>query len=121
LQYLICVLQENGIDIHSIEELRQRFDPSWPGIEAWLQQTMPMLDRLIATLISVLDPQAIVFGGQLPPALGRMMMERVRMPSQRAHRYDVGPKEARLVLSETSGDAAAIGAALLPLKLRYFI
>ena len=120
LQYLIRTLQENGVDIDSVHELHQRFDPTWPGVEAWLEQTMPMLDRLIASLIAVLDPQAIVFGGQLPLELGRMMIERAHMPSLRVHRYDVGPREAKLILCEARGDAAAIGAALLPLKLRYF-
>jgi len=121
LQYLITTLRENGISIASIEELRQNFDPLWPGVEDWLEDAMPMLDRLIATLIGVLDPQTIVFGGQLPPELGRMMMSRVSMPSRRHHRYGVAPGEARLVLSETKGDAAAIGAALLPLKFLYFL
>jgi len=121
LQYLITILRENGISIASIEELRQNFDPLWPGVEDWLEDAMPMLDRLIATLIGVLDPQTIVFGGQLPPELGRMMMSRVSMPSRRHHRYGVAPGEARLVLSETKGDAAAIGAALLPLKFLYFL
>ncbi len=121
LQSLIAALRKNGISIGSIEELRQNFDPTWPGVEDWLAETMPALDRLVATLIGVLDPQAIVFGGQLPAELGRMMMSRLNMPSGRHHRYGVAPGEARLVLSETKGDAAAIGAALLPLKFRYFL
>ena len=121
LQYLIATLRESGVDIGSIEELKQNFDPSWPGVESWLSETMPMLDRLIATLTGVVDPQAIVFGGQLPPELGRMMIARARLPSQRPHRYDVAPSGPRLVLSETRGDASAIGAALLPLKSRYFL
>ena len=121
LQYLIATLRESGVDIGSVEELRQDFDPSWPGVESWLSKTMPMLDRLIATLTGVVDPQAIVFGGQLPPELGRMMIARARLPSQRPHRYDVAPSGPRLVLSETRGDASAIGAALLPLKSRYFL
>lgn len=121
LQYLIRVLQDNGIAINTIEELRTRFDPSWPGVEAWVERTMPAVDRMIATLIAVLDPQAIVFGGQLPAELGRMMIARVRKFSERAHRYDVGPPEAELVLSQTKGDAAVLGAALLPLKLSYFL
>lgn len=120
LQYLLARLQENGIHIDSIDALRRDFDPVWPGVEDWLAETMPQVDRLVATLVAVLDPQAIVFGGQLPTELGRMMIERAHLPSQRVHRYGVGPKEARLVLSETHGDAAAIGAALLPLKMRYF-
>ncbi|KAA1184382.1 ROK family transcriptional regulator [Rhizobium tropici] len=121
LQYLIRILRKNGIEVGSIEELKQNFDPSWPGVESWLSETMPMLDRLIATLTGVIDPQAIVFGGQLPPALGQMMIERANMPSQRPHRYGVAPHGPRLVLSETRGDASAVGAALLPLKYRYFL
>jgi predicted NBD/HSP70 family sugar kinase len=121
LQYLIRTLRESGVDIGSIEELKQNFDPTWPGVENWLSETMPTLDRLIATLAGVIDPQAIVFGGQLPPELGRMMIARARLPSQRPHRYGAAPPGPRLVLSETKGDASAIGAALLPLKFRYFL
>ncbi|MDH7804230.1 hypothetical protein P3T31_004298 [Rhizobium sp. AN70] len=54
-------------------------------------------------------------------ALGRMMIERAHMPSQREHRYGVGPKEAKLVLGETEGDPSALGATLLPLRVRYFL
>ncbi|MCF1462743.1 ROK family transcriptional regulator [Agrobacterium vitis] len=121
LQYLLRSLQDHGIEIDSVDTLYRTFDPGWPGVEAWLEATMPQVERLVAVLIAVIDPQAIVFGGQLPPALGAMMIERCPMPSQRVHRYGVGPKEARLVLSEVKGDAAVIGAALLPLKMRYFI
>lgn len=82
---------------------------------------MPQVDRLVASLIAVLDPQAIVFGGHLPRALGQMMIERTHMLLEREHRYGVGPKEVKLVLSETVGDPSAIGAALLPLRVRYFL
>jgi len=121
LQYLIATLQKHGSEIDSIEALYQHFDPAWPGVEEWLERTMPQVDRLVASLIAVLDPQAIVFGGQLPRALGRMMIERVHMPSQREHRYGIGPQEAKLVLSETEGDSSALGATLLPLRIRYFL
>lgn len=120
LQYLMKTLQKNGVDIHSVDTLYHQFDPAWPGVEEWLDETMPQVDRLVASLIAVLDPQAIVFGGQLPRALGQMMIERANMPSQREHRYGIGPKEAKLVLSETEGDPSALGAALLPLRVRYF-
>lgn len=120
LQYLIETLQRNGVDIQSIEALYQKFDPTWPGVEEWLDQTMPQVDRLVASLIAVIDPQAIVFGGQLPRKLGQMMIARVHMPSEREHRYGVGPQEAKLVLRETAGDPAAIGAALLPFRMRSF-
>lgn len=121
LQYLLKSLQDNGIVIDTVEALYERFDPAWPGVEDWLEATMPQVERLVVTLISIIDPQAIVFGGQLPPALGQMMIERCKKPFQRKHRYGVGPKEAQLVLAEAKGDAGAIGAALLPLKMRYFV
>ncbi len=121
LQYLLSTLRKNGVDINSVDRLYNEFDINWPGVEDWLAETMPQVDRLVATLIAVLDPQAIVFGGQLPRALGRTMIDRVRMPSKREHRYGVGPPEAVLVLSETTGDPSAIGAALLPLRIRYFV
>lgn len=114
LRYLIDTLRSNGVDIETIEDLRRRFDPSWPGVDAWIDRTMPTLDRLVHTLSAVLDPQAIVFGGQIPGELGRMLMARVRFPGE--HRYGIGAPTPKLVLSETKGDAAAIGAALLPLK-----
>ena len=120
LQYLIETLQKNRVEIHSIEALYRQFDPTWPGVEEWLVRTMPQVDRLVASLIAVIDPQAIVFGGQLPRKLGQMMIARVHMPSEREHRYGVGPQEAKLVLSETEGDPSAIGSALLPLRMRSF-
>lgn len=121
LQYLLSTLRKNGVDINSVGRLYDEFDIGWAGVEDWLAETMPQVNRLVATLIAVLDPQAIVFGGQLPRALGTAMIERVRMPSKREHRYGVGPPEAVLILSETTGDPSAIGAALLPLRIRYFV
>lgn len=106
--------------IHALEHGKIELDPAWPGVEEWLAETIPKVARLVASLIAVLDPQAIVFGGQLPRARGQMMIERVHMPSQREHRYGVGPKEAKLVLGGTEGDLAALGAALLPLSMGYF-
>lgn len=49
-----------------------------------------------ARLISVIDLPAIVFRGQLPPELGRVMIERLRLPLQRYHRYGVDPEETEL-------------------------
>ncbi|MDO1584910.1 ROK family transcriptional regulator [Rhizobium oryzicola] len=121
LQYLLRILQQNGVNIGTVDALNEQFNPHWPGVEEWLMTTMPQVERLVVTLISVLDPKAIVFGGQIPPHLGQMMIDRCPIPSKRQHRYGVGPQEAQLVLSETKGDASAIGAALLPLKMRYFM
>jgi predicted NBD/HSP70 family sugar kinase len=64
------------------------------------------------------DPEAIVFGGQLPAQLGRMLIERARFWEK--HRYGVAPPRPKLVLGEANGNAAVIGAALVPLKECFF-
>jgi predicted NBD/HSP70 family sugar kinase len=119
LRYLIDELHKNGVQVDSVEDLRQRFDMRWPGVEHWLASTQPTLDRLVNALSGMFDPQAIVFGGQLPPALGRRLIESTTFWG--SHRYQSPPPRPQLLLSETNGNAAAIGAALVPLKERFFV
>lgn len=118
LRSLMDELSTQGVIVDSVEDLRQRFDPTWPGVDAWITRTLPALNRTVNALAGLFDPQAIVLGGQLPLALGRMLMERVRFLD--IHRYGIGPDRPKLVLAETNGDASAIGAALVPLKERLF-
>ena len=104
--------------IDSIEDLRQRFDPDWPGVAEWLERVLPATDRLINSLAAIIDPQAIVFGGQIPRRLAEMLIARTRFWSR--YRYGVGPERPALLLSEVPGDAAAAGAAMLPLREALF-
>lgn len=113
LRSLIEELHRNGIAIDSVADLKDRFDPAWPGVEAWIGRTLPQLDRAVNAIAGLIDPDAIVFGGQIPPALGALLIERATFWGP--HRYGVGPELPRLVLSEANGDPAATGAAMLPL------
>ncbi|CAM3344768.1 NagC family transcriptional regulator [Pseudomonas floridensis] len=119
LRYLIDELHQHGVQVDSIEDLRIRFDPDWPGVDTWLARTQPTLDRLVNALAGLFDPQAVVFGGQLPVALGRRLIAATSFWG--THRYQAPPPRPQLLLSETNGDAAAIGAALVPLKERFFV
>ncbi len=119
LRYLVEELHKNGIEVDSVEDLRARFDPDWPGVDTWIERTQPTLDRLVNALAGMFDPQAVVFGGQLPPALGRRLIASTTFWG--THRYQAPPPRPKLLLSETNGDAAAIGAALVPLKDRFFV
>lgn len=118
LQYLIAELRANGIELDSVEQLRERFDPNWPGVQTWITRTLPALDRVINSVAGLVDPEVIVFGGQLPKALGTMLIEHAKFYEK--HRYGVAPPRPKLVLSEAAGDATVIGAALVPLKQLYF-
>lgn len=119
LRYLIEILSTHGVEIDSIEDLRQRFDPSWPGVKQWIEQVQPALDRVVNALAGFFDPQVIVFGGQLPTALGEILIANTRFWG--SSRYGAPPPHPQLRMSETNGDAAAVGASLIPLKEKFFL
>jgi predicted NBD/HSP70 family sugar kinase len=119
LRYLLEILQAQGVDVDSIEDISLRFDPQWPGVDTWIERVMPCLNRIINALSGILDPQAIVFGGQLPIALGEALMARVEYWG--GDRYGVNATRPRLVMGQQSCDAAARGAALIPLRACFFV
>ena len=116
---LLKRLNARGVEIANIRELRQRFDPSWPGLEEWIEEVTPALNRAIDMLRGVIDPEAIVFGGELPHALGERLLQ--VPPSKSSARYGVEAPFPKRLVSEIAGDPAIIGAALIPLMERYFL
>jgi predicted NBD/HSP70 family sugar kinase len=118
LRSLIEILTARGVAVEGVADLRERFDPAWPGVSEWIEMVTPQLDRMVNTLSAVLDPEAIDFGGELPKALGELLIASARFES--AHRYGIGMPRPKLVLGQSPGDPAATGAALLPLKYLYF-
>ncbi|MFH7397120.1 NagC family transcriptional regulator, partial [Pseudomonas syringae pv. tagetis] len=67
LRYLLDEMHQRGVQVDSIDDLRLRFDPDWPGVDTWQTRVKPKLDRMINALAGLFEPQAVVFGGQLPP------------------------------------------------------
>lgn len=118
LQFIMERLNQNGVDVPSITYLRRHFDPNWPGVAEWLEEITPAYNRLINAIWAIYDPQAIVFGGQIPPALAHLMIERTRLYGK--PRYGVRRASPKLIVSGISSDAAAMGAAVTPFKLAFF-
>lgn len=118
LQYLMRRLEANGIHVPTVDHLQRNFQPDWPGVREWLDDITPVYNRLINAIWAVFGPQAIVFGGQVPPALARMLIERT--VSFEIPRYGVPHPPAKFIVSEMKGDAAAIGAAAIPFKRLMF-
>ncbi len=118
LQIILEKLNAHGVDVPSITYLRGNFDPKWPGVTEWLNEITPAYNRLINAIWAVYDPQAIVFGGQIPLGLAEMMIERTRLYGK--PRYGVGRASPKLIISEIKPDAAAMGAAATPFKLTFF-
>ncbi len=119
LEFLVDELAKNGVSVDSLEDLQQRFNPEWPGVEAWITRVLPALDRIVNAVSGILDPQAIVFGGQIARPLAQILIDRTTFWDEIV-RYNQPPRRPKLVLSETSGDAPALGAALTPLKHHFF-
>ncbi|BCH27894.1 NagC family transcriptional regulator [Mesorhizobium sp. L-8-3] len=118
LELLIERLRANGITINSITHLQRQFDPNWPAVADWVDEVAPYYNRLVDSIIGVFDPQAIVFGGQVPPALAEMFIARTDPPEPA--RYGVPRPAVKLIVSEIKGDASALGAAAVPLKAEFF-
>lgn len=119
LNPLVRGLRAQGVEVAGVEDLRQRFDPNWPGVATWIDKIMPQLERIVVGLHGILDPEAIVFGGQIPPALAEMLIARVNFPT--SARYNAGLPRPRLLASSASGEPATTGAALKALKAHFFL
>ncbi|MDQ0454320.1 ROK family transcriptional regulator [Rhizobium paknamense] len=111
---LLASLASHGVKVNSIADLARDFDPAWPGVEAWLERAAPHHSRVINVLSSVIDPEVVVLGGQIPAALGEALIARTDIYTK--PRYGILRRMPRLELSRIKGETGAIGAASLPLK-----
>lgn len=118
LQYLIDRLNRNGVNVPSIHYMRRNFDPNWPGVLEWVDDVTPAYIRLVNAIRATLDPQAIVFGGQIPPGLAAMLVERTKIFDR--PRYGVHRGGPKLIVSEIASDAAAMGAAIMPFRRTFY-
>lgn len=118
LQYLIERLNHNGVAVPSISYMRKYFDPNWPGVAEWVEEVTPAYNRMINAIRAVVDPQAIVFGGQVPADLAQMLIDRTRISDR--PRYGVNRPGPKLIVSEISTDASAMGAAVTPFRAAFY-
>ncbi|CDZ37707.1 ROK family protein [Neorhizobium galegae bv. officinalis] len=118
LQLLIERLVRNGVDVPSITYMRRHFDPQWPGVAEWVNEITPAYNRLVNAISAIFDPQAIVFGGQVPPDLAQMMIDRTEIFGR--PRYGVPRPSPKLIISEIASDASAMGAAVTPFHSTFY-
>lgn len=111
-------LAEQGQAYPDLHAMLTTFDPDDPAVDTWLDACTPSIDLVASAISATLDPELIVLGGRLPPRLAAKIVERVRFinPERRGHHRPV----PRLVVSSIRADAAAVGAAMLPLRAAFF-
>jgi predicted NBD/HSP70 family sugar kinase len=98
----------------SIEELAPLFLAGDGTVTDWLDEIAEHVGTVLATVEYILDPEAVVVGGRLPVPLLEYLVERLdqTIPPLRTRNKPYQPK---LIVSDAGGDAAALGAATLPL------
>lgn len=115
---LLEILHAHGVEVASLDDLQARFDPAWPGVDAWLERTRPACTAILSAIGAIVDPEVIVLGGRIPVALAEAMALRAEFYQGRLR--DRERAFPRVVAAEAVGDAGALGAAALPFKDHIF-
>ena len=112
------MLVKDGEDLPDIQALVEQYDPAWPAIERWIERVAPGLSVIASAVVAIVDPQAIVLGGRIPPDLAQRLIPRIAIDnvSRRGH---ARPQPA-IVTAQAPFDAVALGAASLPFKECFF-
>lgn len=118
LRTLIEMLQENGHDISSVSMLKRLYDPSWDIIDKWVEKVTPALDQMLRAMTGLVDPAAIVFGGEAPRDL-RQRLAKAASP-RRTDKEGLPFPGPEILISEIQTDPNVLGAALLPIRSRLF-
>lgn len=118
LELLRQMMAQKGRYHRDIFEMIRQFDPQAPGIEEWIDLVVPKLTAVASAISAVIDPEAIVLGGRLPRPLADRLVQAISYYS--VPRRGLEKPHPALLVSEVGGDAAAIGAAVIPLKARFF-
>ena len=83
-------------------------------ISRWIDSVLPQMRRAVNILESMIDPDAIVMGGFLPPSVLKLLHERLDPlpPSIGARHKRSAP---RILLGAAGRETSALGAAALPI------
>ncbi|WP_322965059.1 ROK family transcriptional regulator [Sphingomonas fuzhouensis] len=118
LEALRQSFQSMGVLFPDLHAMLAEFDAGHAAVDMWLDRCLPSLNLVASAISASIDPEAIVLGGRLPASLASRIADRICFtnPDRRGfHR-----PAARIVPSTIDGDAAAIGAATLPLRAAFF-
>lgn len=98
----------------STADLERLYGAGHPVVSGWLDAAAAALAPALVYAEYLLDPEAFILGGRLPAGLIDALIERLgrRLP---AHRHPAKPYGPQLLRGGTGEDAAALGAATIPI------
>ncbi|MDF2235439.1 ROK family transcriptional regulator [Albimonas sp. CAU 1670] len=85
--------------------------------EAWAAEAAPALARAVVSALAVIDFEAVVLDGVLPPLWRRRLLDETREAMMRFDRTGLSPVSIRAGV--LGGEARVLGAAMLPLQARF--
>ena len=118
LELLRQLVNREGTNYQTVAALIEDFEVNRPGVDDWIARVRDSVSIICSNATAILDVDAVVFGGRMPRALAEKLIPRVELFDQR--RYAKARPVAELVPAEATGDATAIGAAVLPLSQQFF-
>lgn len=118
LETLLATIRKHGVEVDGISKMLSGFNPDWPGVDEWIEKSRDPLSLIASSIAALLDPEAIVLGGRLPPGLAEKIIPTIELFDD-ARRREPRPLP-KLILSQTRVDACAIGAAMLPLEQKFY-
>ncbi len=118
LELLRQLVARQGRSFDTVDQLIDGFDPAWPAIDDWIARVRDSLSIIASNATAILDLDAVVLGGRIPRPLAERVIPAIELYDQK--RRSQKRPTARIVPAEAPGNAAAIGAAMLPLKQRFF-
>ncbi|MBC2667769.1 ROK family transcriptional regulator [Novosphingobium piscinae] len=118
LETLVQCLRKEGIETGGVSPMLAAFDPEWPGVDEWITQSRDQFSLIASAIAALVDPEAIVFGGRLPRALADKLLPALELFDDA--RREMPRPLPRIIASQTTYDACAIGAAMLPLEQTFY-
>ncbi|WP_443750474.1 ROK family protein [Asticcacaulis solisilvae] len=111
---LFEALGKRGLHVRRLDDIDLSDPVASEAVDAWTGAAADLLYLPLLSLVSTVDPEAILIGGRLPPAItDRLCLEVARRLS-----LNVGENYPRLRVRRASlaADAAAAGAAILAFR-----
>ncbi|QQA41697.1 ROK family transcriptional regulator [Pelagovum pacificum] len=109
---LAARLRGSGQAAETVDDLDRLFTARHPALEAWLDVATPALGHAVHVLENLLDPETVIFGGALPPALLQHLTDSIQLSDASvANRAD--RQRPRLMAGATGRMSATLGAAAL--------
>lgn len=118
LELLRQMVGRDGPLFETVQEMVDAYDPAWPAIDGWIERVRDSVSIIASNTTAILDLEAIVLGGLMPKDLAERLIPQVELFDQK-RRAQPRPT-ARLVPAEVADNAAAVGAAILPLRAMFF-